>query len=338
MILIEDYSLAIMFTIFAMICWGSWANTQKFAAKTWRFELFYWDFVLGIALMSLIAAFTLGSMGDQGRTFLTDITTADTSSMLYAMAGGVLWNIGNILLVAAISIAGLAIAFPIGGGIAWILGIVINYVLIMMSGQVASENPKILWLGVAVIVVAILLSGKIYKQTATEKKEKSSKGVMLSVIAGVFIAFFYGFVVKSLDPSFVSGGTGNLTPYSGMVFFAVGVLISTLIINPIIMKKPIIGEPVAMSLYWKGSFNEHISGILGGIIWMMGMIFSFMAVGAANPAIAYALSNAAPVVAILWGVFVWNEFKDAPKGTNRLLFILLSLYLIGLVLITFSNI
>ena len=337
MILIENYSLAIIFTVFAMICWGSWANAQKIAAKTWRFELFYWDFVIGIIIISLTAAFTLGSLGDQGRTFLEDLSTADTSSMIYAMMGGVLWNIGNILLVAAISVAGLAIAFPIGGGIAWILGIVINYVLIILSGKTASQNPTTLWIGVAVIIAAIILSGKIYEKTAKEKKEKSTKGVMLSVIAGLFIAFFYGFVVKSLDPSFVSGGTGNLTPYTGMVFFTVGVFISTLIINPIIMKKPIVGEPVSMSYYWKGTFKEHLSGILGGMIWMMGMIFSFMAVGAANPAIAYALSNAAPVVAILWGIFVWNEFRDAPKGTNKLLYILLSLYLIGLVLITTSN-
>ncbi len=337
MILIENYSLAIIFTIFAMICWGSWANTQKIAAKTWRFELFYWDFVFGIIIISLIAAFTLGSLGDQGRPFLEDLATADTSSMIYAMMGGVLWNIGNILLVAAISVAGLAIAFPIGGGIAWILGIVINYVLIIMSGKTASQNPATLWIGVAVIIAAIILSGKIYEKTAKEKKEKSTKGVMLSVIAGLFIAFFYGFVVKSLDPSFVSGGTGNLTPYTGIVFFTVGVFISTLIINPIIMKKPIVGEPISMNYYWKGAFKEHLSGILGGMIWMMGMIFSFMAVGAANPAIAYALSNAAPVVAILWGIFVWNEFKGAPKGTNKLLIVLLSLYLIGLVLITTSN-
>ena len=337
MILLENYSLAIVFTIFAMICWGSWANTQKMAAKTWRFELFYWDFVLGIAIMSLIAAFTVGSLGDQGRTFLEDLATADTSSILYAMIGGVLWNIGNILLVAAISIAGLAIAFPIGGGIAWILGIAINYVLIMLAGKVATENPTTLWIGVAIIIAAIVLSGKIYAKTAKEKKQKSTKGVILSVIAGLFIAFFYGFVVKSLDPSFVTGGTGNLTPYTGMIFFVVGVLISTIIINPIIMKKPIIGTPVAMSLYYKGAIKEHASGVLGGMIWMMGMVFSFMAAGAANPAIAYALSNAAPVVAILWGIFVWSEFKGAPKGTNKLLALLLSLYVIGLVLITYSN-
>ncbi len=337
MILIQNYNLAIVFTILAMICWGSWANTQKIAAKTWRFELFYWDFIIGIAIMSLVAAFTVGSLGDQGRTFLEDIATADFSSIGFAVLGGILWNIGNILLVAAISVAGMAIAFPIGGGIAWILGIIINYILILLSGKEASGNPTTLWIGVAIIVSAIVLSGKIYDKVAKEKKQASLKGVVLSVLAGLFIAFFYGFVVKSLDPSFVLGGTGKLTPYTGIVFFTVGVIISTLIINPVIMRKPIFGEPVSMNLYWQGAIKEHSSGVLGGMIWMLGMTFSFMAVGAANPAIAYALSNAAPVVAILWGIFVWNEFKGAPKGTNTLLFILFICYITGLALITYSN-
>ena len=337
MILIQNYSLAIFFTILAMICWGSWANTQKIAAKTWRFELFYWDLIVGIAIMSLIAAFTVGSLGVQGRTFLEDLATADFSSIGFAMLGGILWNIGNILLVAAISVAGLAIAFPIGGGIAWILGIIINYILILLSGQEASEKPVTLWIGVVIIITAIVLSGKIYHIVAKEKKQASLKGVVLSVLAGLFIAFFYGFVVKSLDASFVAGGTGKLTPYTGIVFFTLGVIISTLIINPIIMRKPIFGDPVSMKLYWKGTIREHSSGVLGGMIWMLGMTFSFMAAGAANPAISYALSNAAPVVAVLWGIFVWKEFKGAPKGTNSLLLILFICYLMGLVLITYSN-
>ena len=337
MILIQNYSLAIFFTVLAMICWGSWANTQKIAAKTWRFELFYWDLIVGIAIMSLIAAFTVGSLGVQGRTFLEDLATADFSSIGFAMLGGILWNIGNILLVAAISVAGLAIAFPIGGGIAWILGIIINYILILLSGQEASEKPVTLWIGVVIIITAIVLSGKIYHIVAKEKKQASLKGVVLSVLAGLFIAFFYGFVVKSLDASFVAGGTGKLTPYTGIVFFTLGVIISTLIINPIIMRKPIFGDPVSMKLYWKGTIREHSSGVLGGMIWMLGMTFSFMAAGAANPAISYALSNAAPVVAVLWGIFVWKEFKGAPKGTNSLLLILFICYLMGLVLITYSN-
>ena len=337
MIEIQNYGIAILLSVTAMICWGSWANTQKMAAKTWRFELFYWDLVIGIFLMSLIAAFTVGSIGSQGRTFIADLSQADLSSIIFAMLGGILWNLGNILLVAAIAIAGMAIAFPIGGGIAWILGIVINYILILLSGQSATGRPLVLWIGVVIIISAIVLSGRIYDQISKERKQPSQKGIWLSVSAGLFIAFFYGFVVKSLDPGFVAGGTGSLTPYTGIVFFALGVVISTLIVNPIIMRKPIVGEPVAMKLYWKGSMKEHSSGVLGGMIWMLGMVVSFMAVGAANPAISYALSNAAPVVAILWGIFVWKEFKGTPKGTDRLLSIMFICYIIGLVFITYSN-
>lgn len=337
MITIENYPVAIIFSILAMICWGSWANTQKIAAKTWRFELFYWDLVVGIFLMGLIAAFTVGSSGTQGRTFIEDLGQADMSSIVYAIIGGVLWNLGNILLVAAIAVAGMAIAFPIGGGIAWILGIIVNYILILLSGKAGTGNPVYLWIGVAVIIAAIILSGKIYDRISKEKKQPSGKGIWLSVTAGLFIAFFYGFVVKSLDPAFVSGGTGHLTPYTGIFFFSIGVVISTVIVNPIAMRKPVLGEPVTMKAYWKGSWKEHISGVLGGMIWMLGMVVSFMAVGAANPAISYALSNAAPVVAILWGIFVWKEFREAPKGTTGMLALMFVFYLIGLSLITYSN-
>ncbi len=337
MILIQNYGVAILFTVLAMICWGSWANTQKIAEKSWRFELFYWDLVLGLLFASLVAAYTLGSMGDIGRSFHEDLANADINSILYAFAGGVLWNIGNILLVAAIAIAGMSVAFPIGGGIAWILGIIINYTLVVLAGQVPSNKPVVLWAGVLIIIVAIILSGKAFKKVAIAQKKPTAKGIGLSVIAGVFIAFFYGFVVKSLDGQFVSGGTGNLTPFTAIVFFTVGILVSTVFINPIFMRYPIQGSPVKMSLYWKGSFREHISGFLGGVIWMSGMVVSFMATGAANPAIAYALSNGAPIVAILWGLFVWKEFAGAPKGTNKLLVIMFAGYIVGLILITISN-
>ena len=144
-------------------------------------------------------------------------------------------------------------------------------------------------------------------------------------------------MVNSLDPEFVSGGKGSLTPYTAIFFFAVGVVVSTFFINPFFMRRPVEGPPVKANEYFKGSLGTHMTGILGGAIWFTGMIFSYMAVGAAIPAIAYALSNAAPVVAILWGVLVWKEFKGAPKGTNGLLQIMFISYIIGLILITFSN-
>lgn len=338
MVLIQNYGLAIFFCILAMICWGSWANAQKIASKTWRFELFYWDMVAGIFIVCTLAALTLGSFGNDGRNFSSDLQTADFKSIGFAMLGGALWNLGTLLLVAAIAIAGMSIAFPIGGGIAWIMGTLVNYFIVVSAGGVASQKPALLWIGATIIISAISISSVIYKRMAKIRKKTSLKGILLSVVAGVVIAFFYGFVVKSIDPVFVSGSTGNLTPYSALFFFAIGIVISTFIINPIFMANPVEGEPVTMKMYWSGSTKEHLAGIIGGAIWCLGMVVSFMAVGAANPAIAYALSNAAPVVAVLWGVFVWKEFKDADPTTNKLLVTMFSFYIIGLILITFSNI
>lgn len=337
MIVLTNYWLAILFCVFAMICWGSWSNTQKLVQSNWRFELFYWDLVIGILLMSIVSAFTVGSMGDTGRSFLADLKQADSSSIVFAMLGGLLWNIGNLLIVAAIAIAGMSVAFPIGGGIAWVLGIILNYINVILKGGNPSNNPVELWIGVGIIVAAIFLSGKSYQKLTKGKKQASMKGILISVIAGLFIAFFYPVVVNSLDAQFVSGGKGTLTPYTGVFFFAVGVFFSTFIINPIAMRWPLAGTPVKMKAYFEGSAKTHLTGVLGGAWWMLGMIFSYMAVGAANPAIAYALSNAAPVVAILWGIFVWKEFKDAPKGTSTILAIMFLCYIIGLVLITLSN-
>jgi glucose uptake protein len=337
MTLVSDYPLAVFFTIMAMICWGSWANTQKLVPADWRFELFYWDMVIGIFILSIVAAFTVGSLGNSGRTFLSDISQAEMKSIVSAMAGGLVWNLGNILLVAAIAVAGMSVGFPIGGGIAWVLGIIVNYTLVILDKGRSEDNTLLLFTGIGVIIIAIVLSMVAYRKLASEQKKPTLKGILLSVSAGLLIAFFYGLVVNSLDNSYVAGGTGSLTPYTAIFFFATGVLLSTVIINPVFMKFPVDGKPVRFKEYWKGTGKTHLVGILGGGIWMLGMVVSFMAAGSAGPAISYALSNAAPVVAILWGVLVWKEFSGAPKGTNSLLIIMFIAYLAGLALITYSK-
>ena len=337
MILVHNYGLAVFFFVISMICWGSWANTQKLAAKNWRFELFYWDLTLGLLLTATLAAFTFGSMGDEGRPFLEDLAQANARSIFNAMLGGIVWNLGNILLVAAIAVAGMSVGFPIGGGIAWILGIGVNFILVIADKGEPEGNVYLLFGGVVVIIAAIFLSMRSYRRLAKEQKKPSAKGILLSVAAGLLIAFFYGLVVKSLDNQFVTGGTGNLTPFTGVFFFALGITVSTPIFNPIFMRFPVEGERVKMREYFRGNFSTHLVGVLGGLIWMTGMVVSFMSAGASNPAISYALSNAAPVVAILWGVLIWKEFRGAPRGTNTLLVSMFVLFLAGLVLITMSN-
>ncbi len=338
MILVNNYILAILCCVVCCICWGSWANTQKMvAAKNWSFELFYWDLTIGLFLTALLGALTLGSFGDDGRSFFEDLALMDGQSVFYAILGGVVWNFGNILLTAAMAIAGMSVGFPIGGGLAWIGGIIFNYMLILIAGEVYEGNQLLLWLGVAIIVAAIIIAGQAYKKLSSHQNKTPGKGIVLAVLAGMAIMFFYGLVVKSLDPGYVAGGTGTLTPFTGVFFFAVGILISTPLFNAFAMKYPVSGKKVTMKDYFSGDLRTHLVGVLGGFIWMNGMVISFMGAGAANPAIAYALSNAAPVVAMIWGVFVWKEFKNAPKGTNTLITAMFVLFIVGLVCITLSN-
>lgn len=334
MTLIQSYLPAVFFLIFSMICWGSWANMQKMTAKTWRFEFFYFDFVWGLLITAVVAAFTLGSFGPDGRTFMQDLAQANTQSILYALAGGIVWNLGTLLLTAAMAIAGMSVGFPIGGGLAWVLGILINFVIAGPQGN----NVTLLFVGVILISAAIYFSMMAYKKLLKGQKKTTSKGVLISLAAGVTIAFFYGLVVKSLDPLYVAGGSGNLTPFTGVFFFTIGAVLSTPIFNGWVMSHPLEGEKLSLKTYLKGSMVTHFVGMLGGVIWMAGMVVSFMAIPKAGPTISYALTNGAPVVAMFWGVFVWKEFKKAPMGTNKLLSAMFVLFIAGLVLITLSKV
>ena len=338
MILVSNYILALFCCVYCCICWGSWANTQKMVSrKNWSFELFYWDLTLGLFLTATLAALTLGSMGSTGRTFFQDLAAMDWNSIKYAVLGGVIWNFGNVFLTAAIAVAGMSVGFPIGGGLGWIGGVIFNYFLILLAGQTYPGNQTLLWIGVVIIIAAILLCAKAYGEISKTKASTPKKGVLLAVMSGIAFMFFYGLVVKSIDPQYVSGGTGTFTPYTGVFFFAVGILISTPFFNGFAMRHPVSGNKVSMKDYVKGDSRTHLIGLLGGLIWMSGMAVSFMGAGAANPAISYALSNASPVVAMIWGVFVWTEFKGTPKSAQTKIAIMFALFVIGLVLITLSN-
>jgi glucose uptake protein len=331
MVLVQNYALAVILCAVAMICWGSWQNTQNLIGKTWRFEHYYWDFSIGILFFSLIMAFTFGSFGDEGRSFLPDLQQADPKNLLSAVLGGIIWNMGTLLLVAAISIAGMSVAFPIGGGIGWTLGILINYI-----GK-PEGNASFLFGGTGFIILAILLSMQSYRKLASHQQKPTLKGILLSIFAGLCIAFFYRFVASSLAVDFTPAEAGKISSYTAVVFFSIGALICTIIFNPVFMARPIQGEPVRMSEWFKAGSGTHLLGMLGGAIWCLGNSVSFMSVGAASPAISYGLSNSAPVIAALWGIFVWKEFKDAPKGTNLILALMFGCYLIGLVLIVYSR-
>lgn len=325
MFIVSSYSLAIIFCFITMLCWGSWGNTQKLAGKTWRYELFYWDYVIGILLFSLLSAFTLGSLGSEGRSFLPDLAQAEWGNIGSAFLGGVIFNAANILLSAAIAIAGLSVAFPVGIGLALVLGVIINYI-----GQ-QSGNPLLLFGGVALITVAIVLNAVAYNKKAKQAKNVSSKGIVLSLIAGILMSFFYRFIAASMDlDNFVSPAAGKMTPYTAMFIFACGIFVSNFVFNTIVMKRPFEGAPVKYAEYFKGGFNIHWVGILGGLIWGLGNAFSLIAAGKAGAAISYGLGQGATLVSAFWGVFIWKEFKDAPKGVNTYLYLMFLLFLIGI--------
>jgi glucose uptake protein len=327
----QTYSLAVILCIVTMLCWGSWGNTQKLAGKSWRFELYYWDYVTGILLFSLLLGFTLGSFGTNGRSFLPDISQAEPGNMFKAILGGVIFNASNILLVAAMAIAGMAVAFPVGVGIALALGVIINYVF------APKGNPVILFLGVALITAAIIVDAIAYKKHSASMQKVSRKGILLSVSAGVLMALFYRFVASSMVTDFVNPEAGRLTPYSAVFFFAIGVLVSNLVFNYIIMRKPFEGDPLAFKDYLKGSFGIHLTGVLGGIIWNIGMSMSILASGKAGYAISYGLGQGATLIAALWGVFIWREFRGASKQVNTLIQLMFIAYLMGLALLVYAG-
>ena len=332
MFIVQSYGTAILFCVITMLCWGSWANTQKLASKSWRFELFYWDYVIGIFLFSLVSAFTFGSIGEQGRGFIDDLSQASADNIGSALLGGIIFNAANILLSAAISIAGMAVAFPIGIGIALVLGVLVNYI------GAAKGNPVLLFAGVAFVTLAILFNAAAYRKTSKSSGGVSSKGILLSIVAGVLMSFFYRFIAASMDiENFVSPAAGKMTPYTAVFIFSGGILLSNFLFNTILIKKPFEGTPTNYGEYFKGKFGTHMVGILGGLIWGLGNSFNLIAAGKAGPAISYGLGQGATLVAALWGVFIWKEFKNGPKGTNQLIAAMFLLFVVGIGLLIASG-
>ena len=325
MFIIDNYPLAVFFCIITMLCWGSWANTQKMASQQWPFQLFYWDYTLGILLITLIFAFTLGSIGDEGRNFIIDLRQAKIANLNSAFLGGVIFNFANLLLVIAIEIAGMAIAFPIGIGIALVLGVFTNFLMY------PEGDPVVLFCGVILVTLAIIIDGIAYKKTLQNTKEKPIKGILFSAAAGVAMGFFYKYVASSMTSDFVSPESGKLTPYSALVIFSLGILLSSFLFNTIIMYRPFSGEKVSFKDYYiMGTLKLHLIGIVGGVIWGIGMSFNIIASEQAGPAIAYGLGQGATLVAAIWGVFIWNELKDLPKKYYWLIPSMFFLFIAGI--------
>ena len=317
-------TIALLMMITSAICWGSWANTYK-GVKNYRFELFYWDYAIGIFLISLVLALTMGSTGHDSSSFLNNVHSADTSNIVSTLVGGAIFNLANLLLVAAIDMAGLAVAFPVSIGIALVVGTVLSYIL------QPKGNMLFLMTGVACALIAVILDGKSYGSLASTGRSVSSKSIVICVISGVLMGLWNPFVAY--------GATrGNaLSPYSSVVFLTLGALLSCFIWNLYFMKKPLVGEPVNFSGFFSGPASGHLLGLFGGCIWGLGTMFNVVAGKVTSYAIAYAIGQSAPMVAALWGVFAWKEFAGAGGKAKAYLALMFVFYGLAILMVARAN-
>ena len=333
MFIIDSYSLAVVFCVITMLCWGSWANSSKCTTQKWQFPLFYWDYSIGLILMALVFGFTMGSHGNGGRSMITDLQQADSNSIIYALIGGAVFNLSNLLIIAAIAVAGLSVAFPIAVGLALVLGVIINYV------KVPAGNPVLIFAGVGLIVMAMIANAVASRRVSALKGKTSTKGILISIISGVIMSFFYRFVSEGMTTNFITPEVGKLTPYSAVLVFSIGLFLSNFIWNTFFMYRPITGTAVTYQQYFThGTVKQHLIGVFGGLIFNTGFLFNLIASEKAGPAISYGLGQGATMIGAAWGVFVFKEFANAPKGINQLITAMFILFIAGLGLIILAKV
>jgi glucose uptake protein len=326
MFVVHSLPVAIAFCVITMLGWGSWANTQKLAGKAkWPFELFCWDYSIGVLLFSLVFAHTVGSWGESGMGARENMHSAAMHFVWPALISGAIFNLANILLVVAIGAAGLSVAFPVGIGLALAIGTVESYI------EEPKGDPRLLFAGVALIVFAMIMSAIAHRRLPHAGGKRPVRGLIFSVLAGCIMGFFYPELMRSISPDFNDTPIvpGMLTPYVALVVFGVGVLGSSIVWNTIFMW----AGKVTYGDYFRGSARLHGIGILGGVIWMIALSFNVIASSVAGPAISYALGQGATLVAALWGLLIWHEFRLAPAGTNKYVALMLAGYTSGLILI-----
>jgi glucose uptake protein len=315
----QSFGTALVMMIVTAICWGSWANTYK-GVKGYRFELFYWDYAIGIFLSALLYGHTLGSRGHDASSLVNNIHSADLSNAGWALLAGAIFNLANLLLVAGIDMAGLATAFPISIGIALVVGVILSYV------QQPKGNLVMLAGGVMCAIVAVVLDGKAYGQLGTAR-ETSRKSIVVCVVSGVLMGLWAPFSTRALTH-------GNaLGPYSVVVFLTIGALLSCFVWNLYFMRKPLVGEPVRFSGFFAAPVSGHVLGLLGGLIWTTGTVFSLVAASYTGVATSYAIGQSAPMVAALWGIFVWKEFRGANIDAKVFLALMFVFYVFAILLI-----
>ena len=335
MFYVSDYTFAVALCVVCMFCWGSWGNTQKLVGKSWRYELFYWDYVIGLLIFALVAGLTLGSIGEHREWgFVANLKSSFGPAWLWPLAAGIVFNLSNILLSASIAVAGMSVAFPVGVGLALVGGTVFNYYF-----NPAGKPLGLIVAGLALIVVSIVCNAMAFKAKSSGAQDggqssKTGRGLALAAVAGLLMMWFSPLVNKVIDNAFASPApaAGKMTAYTAFFVFAAGIFVSNFLWNTIAMRHPVQGEPIRDGLrrYFAGSPATHLVGMLGGTIWGLGTLLSFVTAGAASPAIAYALGQGATLVSALWGILVWREFAGAPKKSAYLNLAMFVLFVAGL--------
>ncbi len=348
MILPATTLASLLLLILTLVCWGSWANTQKLVYK-WRFELYYYDFALGVAIAVLIAVYAFGSANPQELTVSDNMLIAGYRKMAYALAAGLVVNLATIMLVAAISLSGMTVAFPLSFGVGLIVMSLTNFI-----GNSASNNAALLFGGLVLILLAIVVDIVAYRSYLDEMANKSASGPMLDpgtklpvrspkanlgMIMSVLSGIAWGFVFPLIDSS--RSGDNGVGPYGIAGLLGLGMVASTLLYVPFFVNFPVQGEPVQVRNYFKGTKKQHFWGIFGGIIWTVGLVAALVEAAAPAPArtspgLASFLILAAPMLAVLWGLLVWREYRAAPQGVKMLQLGTIVLFLAGLGMIALA--
>jgi glucose uptake protein len=325
-----------------MLCWGSWPIFYKLTKK-YRFELFYFDFALGLALTALIAAFTVGSMGFDGFNFTDDLLNSRKQAWLFAFLAATVFNFGNMLLLSAVSVAGITVAFPLAFGVALVVGGWMDYL-----GH-PGTTAAILLGGTLLILLSVVLNSLAYShlkilqhevlaragKAKSTRRPNSVKGIVLAVVGGLVMGTFAPLLLKAQDPE---TGVG---PYALLFLFAVGVVISTFIFNLFFMNLPVEGDPLEVGDYPKATVKNHFFGLVGGAVWALGALAAFVVAspkGEIHPSapLGPILGQAGPIVAALWGLLVWKEFKGGDARVRAFTALMLLLFAGGLVVFSYA--
>jgi glucose uptake protein len=339
MLLPQTHAAVLFLMALSLLCWGSWANSYKLAGK-WRFELYYFDFAAGVAVAAFLYAITVGNLGYDGFSFLDDLMHAGKRQWLYGFMGGVIFNLGNMILMSAISVAGMATAFPVGIGVATIVGTTLAFA----GGRTGS--PALLFGGCALIAVAVVAAALAYRfhailrheelaragKAASTRRPSSIKGIVLALVSGLLIGSFFPLVDKAGE------GEIGLGPYAIAFVFAIGVFISTFVFNVFLMNLPVEGEPLEVLDIFKSTPKQHLLGIAGGVVWGTGMVTSLAAAGAPvevrmTAGAGYFMAQAFALVAALWGILLWKELKGGELRIKALAVCTFLFFVCGLLLI-----